>query len=171
MIAGNFGQGLALPFGILPLLATMIGCGLWAGLVGRHQAVGVLLAYLAGMAVGVLVPTISSLLPVTGMALPLAIVAMGVLIGVTAPASLGIAVLVVFLVGVLVGLFFFGDGYRHPFTWDLLTWAGLACGALIATASGVGLSVMIRPRFAGVLVRLFGIAVAAFGLWLLVLGT
>lgn len=160
MLAGDFGQGLAMPFGILPLLATMIGCGIWAEQLGRHRARQLPLAYLVGLLVGAVIPVIPSLLPIADVAMPIAVITLGVLIVLAVPAPAGLSILVVLVVGLFVGYCFLGGARYVPFRW-----LGLISGTLIATASGIGLAAMAGSGFAAGLPRLLGLAIAALGVW------
>lgn len=165
MLAGEFGQGLALPFGILLLLATMIGCGIWTEQLGRQQAMRVPLAYLAGLLVGAVAPVIPQMLPLADIAMPVAVIVLGLLIVASVPASAAVAMAAVFAVGLLVGYGFLGGSRYEP-----LKWLGLACGTLLATASGIGLTVMVSTGFASGLVRLLGLGIAGLGVWTLIEG-
>ncbi|MEO1223975.1 MAG: HupE/UreJ family protein [Pseudomonadota bacterium] len=162
MLAGDFGQGLAMPFGILPLLATMIGCGIWAEQLGRHRARQLPLAYLIGLLIGAIIPVIPSLLPIADVAMPVAVIVLGVLIVLAVPAPAGLSILVVLLVGLFVGYCFLGGASYVP-----LRWLGLVCGTLIAMASGIGLTAMSGSGFAAGVPRLLGLGLAALGAWLL----
>lgn len=165
MLAGDFGQGLAMPFGILPLLATMVGCGIWAEQLGRQQVRRLPLAYLVGLVIGAVAPVIPALLPIADLAMPIAMIVLGLLIVAAAPAALGIDMLVVFAVGLLVGYVFLGGSRYMP-----LKWLGLICGTLLATASGIGLTAMTGGGFASGLVRLLGLGIAVLGIWSLIEG-
>jgi len=165
MLAGDFGQGLALPFGILPLLATMIGCGMWVQQLGQQHAKWGPLVYLIGLLIGALAPVIPELLPVADIAMPVAVIVLGLAIVVAAPAPFGISLVIVFVVGLLVGYCFLGGSRYVP-----LKWLGLVCGTLIAAASGIGLSVMIKSGFASGLARILGLGIVALGAWMLIEG-
>lgn len=130
-------QWQAVPAGVLVLLLAIAGCGFWAGLASRRRVVGALLVCLAGMAAGVLTPYVSLYLPTADLGLPLVILAVSVLVALRWPATPLVPAGMMLAVGVLVGL-------RLPFTWEVETWAGFACGTLIAAALGVGLTAMVK---------------------------
>lgn len=165
MLAGDFGQGLEMPFGIPELLVTMIGCGIWAEQLGSKQARRLPLAYLVGLVTGAMVPVIPALLPVADIAMPIALIVLGLIVVVAAPAPLGIDMLVVLLIGLVVGYSFLGGSRYVP-----LKWVGLVCGTLIASASGIGLAVMTSSGFTAGLVRILGLGIAALGVWSLIEG-
>ena len=118
-----------------------------------------------GGKIGVLAALETAEVPLADLAMPIAVIILGLLIVAAAPAALGIDMLVVFAVGLLVGYVFLGGSRYMP-----LKWLGLICGTLLATASGIGLTAMTGGGFASGLVRLLGLGIAALGIWSLIEG-
>ena len=73
--------------------------------------------------------------------------------------------IVVLVIGLIVGYDILGGS-----SYGVLKWVGLACGTLIAIASGIGISVMFSSSFASGLVRVLGLGIAALGVWMLIEG-
>ncbi|MEM7445594.1 MAG: HupE/UreJ family protein [Pseudomonadota bacterium] len=161
MLAGEFGQGLAMPFGILPLLATMIGCGIWTEQLGGQQARRVPVAYLIGIFAGAVVPVIPSLLPIADIIMPVSAVVLGLLIATAVRVPPSLAMVVVLVVGLAIGYCFLGGSVFTP-----LRWLGLFCGVVVAVASGIGLSILLSISVA----RILGLGVAVLGIWMLIEG-
>jgi urease accessory protein len=171
----GFAAGLMHPFSGLDHLLAMVAVGLWAAQrktekrnTGKNDRRKIWLlpaTFMTMLAVGAGIATQWQSLPLVETGIATSVLALGLLIALAMqlPASLSIAV---------TGLFGLLHGYAHGLELpQSAAPAEYALGFLAATASlhlgGIAMGVATRDRYAS-LAKMFGVAIAASGVYLLV---
>lgn len=158
MIGGGFGAGFAAPFGSLPLLLSLLAAGLWAETLAGRDTGRLPVATVAGLVAGAALLEFGLRLPYAGIAVPAAMVLLGVLAAAGARAPTAVAL----LVGVACGLWL-GQVPAGPAGDSPSAWLGFACGSLTAAAAGIGFAAILAVLTAPVAPRIAGGAVALVG--------
>ncbi len=155
----GFVSGLLHPLAGLDHLTAMVAIGLWAGLAGGRRVWAWPSCFVAAMLAGALVGWQAVALSGLEIAIAVSVLALGIVVaaGWRAPIALGLA---------LIAAFGLAHGYAHgaeaPADGSGLAYAvGFAVATAALHAAGLALALALRRP---VLVRGFGVAVAAFGL-------
>lgn len=154
-----FGGGFAVPLFVLLHLLGLVALGLWAAEQGGTEAGRIPVAGLAAAAIFALLYQVGVRIPYTMLVLEGSLLVLGglVLVGTALPLVIGIVVAVI--VGAAQGIHLGATGTNA----SALFWLGLAAGALLALAAGVGLSAMLRELGSRMAARATGGTLALVG--------
>lgn len=159
-----FGGGYAVPLFLLVHVLGLIALGLWAAEQGGAEAGRIPLAALAAAAIFALLYQVGVRIPYTLLVLEGSLVVLGglVLVGTSLPQVVGIVVAVI--VGAAEGIHLGAAGGPGS---SVLFWIGMAAGAMLALAAGIGLSAMLREAGSRMVARAFGGVLALVGVLML----
>ncbi len=161
MLSGAFGNGLALPFGVLPVLLVLLAAGAWAGQLGAAELWRIPAAVLAGLAIGVALPRLGLALPQLRWLVIGAVILAGVLAAAPVQVPGWLAAVLGVAVAVPIGLAALASA--RP----VLGWAGCAVGAVLGLSAGVGLTSIAGQALPGRGQRTAGMLAVLGGVWLL----
>jgi len=162
MLTGDFGQGMLIPFSVLPLLLTLVAAGLWTDQLGDREAWRLPAAYVTGLVAGILLVAFSLNLPYPAIGAAVGVIVLGVMVAL----SVSLHGFLGMLVAAAVALW---QGYAELGTaaFPLVRWIGLGVGVILALAAGIGLGAMFGRALGNSAIRFLGLVIAALGLWLL----
>lgn len=159
MLSGEFGAHLLVPFTATTMLLTLLGAGMWADRLGGREVWRVPVAALLGLAVGVVLAAFRIDLPQLHWGMAIAVIAIGMLVALQAGLPSAVALAIVALAAVYHGQGVLFRSPRPP-----LGWAGVATGAVLVLAAGIGLASIIgRVGGSHRVIQVTGLAIAGAG--------
>lgn len=160
MLTGDFGEGLLIAFGLLPLLLAMLGTGLWTEQLGRSEAWRIPGSFLVALIAGTILADAGIGLPYARQAVVLGVIAVGLMVVLAAPVRGILGALLIAIIALYQGYGQLGADL------SLLGWLGLVSGVILGLAAGIGLAAMIVQGLSASALRGAGLAIVGVGIWL-----
>ncbi|MBI1207989.1 MAG: hypothetical protein GC191_11965 [Azospirillum sp.] len=159
----DFWGGFKQTTSLAPLYLALVTAGLWADRqFGKSEEVRLAGGLILGLIGGVVLTYLKIAVNFPPWLFPLPLVLLGLICALKSPAeNSGVAFFVLLGIGVYFG---FGQSWQGG---QLATLIGIAGGAVMALAAGIGLGTIVSAAIGSFSIRFFGFGVAAIGVLML----